>query len=224
MESFSGDFSIEVFLNESEITSFVESFTINEDCVSAVPDIQLVLKSQASIDNALWDGSLISIIAQASKFKESYGFMLTDYDMEQRDGQYVYTVNGITFYAKLFDIRIKSYPNSAVSSVLKNICNEFKMESDLIQTIDSQTWLQNNISTMDFIKDLTKYSYRNSSSCIKCCLSRTGKLYLKDLAEIEDSKFNENNVIDDNSDMFAISDGEDSSGIFARKYSYGGSL
>jgi hypothetical protein len=41
---------------------------------------------------------------------------------------------------------------------------------------------------------------------------------LKDLVEIESSKFNENNIIDNNSGMFTISDGEDSSGIFARRF------
>jgi hypothetical protein len=218
MESFSGDFSVGVFLNGNEITSFVESFIINEDCVSVTPDIQLVLKLQTSIDDVLLDGSLISIIVQSLKFKETYSFMLTDYGMDQRENQYVYTVNGIIACQKLFDIRVKSYPNSAVSSVLKNICDELKFESDLIQTLDTQTWLQNNIPTIDFIKDAARHSYRNNSSCMKCCLSRTGKLYLKDLAEIENSKFNDDNIIDNNSGMFTISDGEDSSGIFARKF------
>lgn len=152
----------------------IVSFYLNSD--NFFPILQMYFTDDTSqmISNAFaQDDTIISIFID-SRVKDSgnamvlkpirMDFKLTDYSFNEEDKTYY--IQGIPDIDDLYIQNIKTYKDKTSFETLKQVASELKLgfNSNVTNTSDKMNWLNMNLENYQFIKDVTKKSYKDDKS------------------------------------------------------------
>jgi hypothetical protein len=154
--------------------SYIESFYLNSD--NFFPTLQIYFSDETSemINTAFaQDNTTISIFID-SRTKDSgnamvlkpirMDFKLVDFAYIEEDN--LYYIQGVPDIDGLYLQSIKSFRDKTSFQTLKDLSQDLKLgfNSNVSDTNDAMNWMNMNLENYQFIKDVTKKSYKNDNS------------------------------------------------------------